>query len=210
MVQTFIDLVHGIIVGFLISLPLGPVALITMKRAAEFGLRAGILSGLAIVVIDSVAAIGILLGLYRTLPYIRPLPPWIHLLGALIIFFYGLRLIFSDPVRTIAEALPWHKHFFGSMLIALTTPSTYVSFGVIGFLLSRFLNNPFYSRITVGVGFFVGALLWWTTLAIIAFKQRDRYRNANYMHRAIGFIIMLLAILMLLPIHVKAFAQLSM
>jgi hypothetical protein len=45
----FIELLQGILIGIVISIPLGPVGLIVMKRTAEFGLRAGILSGLAIV-----------------------------------------------------------------------------------------------------------------------------------------------------------------
>jgi threonine/homoserine/homoserine lactone efflux protein len=104
-----------------------------------------------------------------------------------------------------ANELPWHKHFFSSALIALTNPSTYVSFGVIGLLLSRFVERPLFARIEVMVGFFIGALIWWCFLAYLAFNQRHRYYGTTGLQRAIGFIIILLAILTLFgPYNISA------
>ncbi|HVY35688.1 MAG TPA: LysE family transporter [Candidatus Paceibacterota bacterium] len=203
--SSFIDILYGVVIGFLVSLPVGPVALITMKRTAEFGLRAGIVAGLAIVVIDTTAAVAILLGLHHSFHYLRPLPSWFHIAGAAIIFFYGLRMVYTDPVHAIADELPWQKHFFGSIMIALSNPSTYFSFGAIGLLVSRFIHQSTFTRVSVGIGFFVGAFLWWCTLALIATTQRDRYRSARNIHHAIGVAIMFLAILIVLPIHTPHF-----
>jgi threonine/homoserine/homoserine lactone efflux protein len=90
--------------------------------------------------------------------------------------------------------LPWHKHFFTAAIIALTNPSTYFSFGIIALLLSRFMEKPIFDRIEVATGFFIGAFLWWCTLAFVAFNQRRRYLNAQYLHRIIGIIIMALSL----------------
>jgi len=38
----FLDILWGVGIGIIISIPLGPVALITMKRTAQHGLRAGV------------------------------------------------------------------------------------------------------------------------------------------------------------------------
>lgn len=187
-------LLQGIGIGILISIPLGPVGLIVMKRTAEFGLRAGMLSGLAIVVIDSIGAILVLLGLHHTIPYLSRMPHWLTILGSILIFFYGLRIFFSNPSRTIDDALPWHKHFFSAVALALTNPSTYFSFGVIGLILTRFIEKPLYTRVEVAIGFFLGALLWWLTIAFVAFTQRNRYLTTVSIQRTVGIIIMILAI----------------
>lgn len=202
-----LNLLQGIGIGVIFSLPLGPVGLITMKRTAEFGLRAGILSGLAIVVIDTVGAVVLLLGFHNILPYLRELPRWIYQIGATGIFLYGVRIFFSNPVRSVDDALPWHKHFISSAILALTTPSTYFSFSIVGVLLARFVDTPLFTRIEVLVGFALGALLWWCILAFIAFSNRDRYFAVRNMQRIVGVIIMALALLTLLPMHYTPLAH---
>ena len=193
----FLDIFWGIGIGVVISLPLGPVALITMKRTAEHGLRAGIISGLAIALIDTAVTIFILIGLHHSQRSFYHIPFWLFLIGTIIVFFYGLRMLFADPLKTIERDLPWHKHFFGSFILALTNPSTYLAFGVIGLFLTRFIDRPFFTRAQVAVGFFIGAFLWWSFLAFIAFTQRKRYEKAVFLNKIIGIIIMVLAVLAL-------------
>jgi threonine/homoserine/homoserine lactone efflux protein len=190
-----IELIQGVLIGILISIPLGPVGLIVMKRTAEFGLRAGILSGLAIVLIDSIAAVLILTSLNHSIPFLHQLPVWVRIIGGTGIFFYGLRTALTNPTLSIEVKLPWHKHFFTAAAIALTNPSTYFSFGIIALLLSRFMEKSVFDRIEVATGFFIGAFLWWCVLAFVAFSQRKRYLNAQYLHRIIGIIIMALSLL---------------
>ncbi len=119
-------------IGVVISLPLGPVALITMKRTVQHGLRAGIISGLAIALTDTIATVIILLGLHHSSQALHYIPHWLFFIGSLIVFFYGLRMLIADPLKAIECDLPWHKHFFASIVLALTNPSTYLAFGVIG------------------------------------------------------------------------------
>lgn len=199
MTFNLVNLLQGIGIGIIFSIPLGPVGLITMKRTAEFGLRAGILSALAIVAIDTLGTIAILLGFHSTISYLHHIPRWMHLAGAVIIFIYGVRTFFSNPTRSIDEALPWHKHFLSSAVLALTTPSTYFSFGIVGLLLARFIGQPLFTRIEVIIGFAIGALIWWCALAVIAFSNRKRYFAARNIQRIVGVIIMVLAVTSLLP-----------
>jgi threonine/homoserine/homoserine lactone efflux protein len=194
----FLDLLSGVGIGIIISLPLGPVALITMKRTAQHGLRAGIISGLAIALIDTAATVIILLGLHHSRQTFYHVPFWLFLVGTIIVFFYGLRILLADPLKTIERDLPWQKHFFASFLLALTNPSTYLAFAVIGLFLNRFIDRPLFSRAVVGIGFFIGSFLWWSFLAYVAFTQRKRYEKAVILNKIIGIIIMLLAVIALI------------
>jgi len=195
-----LDLLYGVGIGIIISIPLGPVALITMKRTAQHGLRAGVLSGFAIVLIDTTATMVILLGLHHSNYSLHYIPSWVFIIGSLIVFFYGVRMILADPLKSIERDLPWHTHFLTSFVLALTNPSTYLAFGVIGLFLNRFVDQPLFTRAQVVIGFFIGALLWWSFLIYIAFTQRKRYEKAVILNKIIGFIILILAVLAL--IHV--------
>jgi threonine/homoserine/homoserine lactone efflux protein len=191
----FLDLLWGIGIGIIISLPLGPVALITMKRTVQHGLRAGIISGLAIALTDTIATVIILLGLHHSNGIFNHLPQWLFIMGTTIVFFYGLRMVLADPLKTIERDLPWHEHFLASILLALTNPSTYLAFGVIGIFLIRYVDSPVFTRAQVAIGFFIGAFVWWSVLAFIAFTQRKRYQKAVFLNKIIGVVIMGLAVL---------------
>jgi len=196
----FLDLFWGLGIGIIISLPLGPVALITIKRTAQHGLRAGIISGFAVVLIDTIATVVILLGLHHSRQTFHHFPTWLFIIGSIIVLFYGLRMILTDPLKSIERDLPWHKHFFASALLALTNPSTYLAFGVIGLFLNRFIDQPLFTRAQVVIGFFIGASLWWGTLVYVAFTQRKRYEKAVFLNKIIGGIIVILALLALVHI----------
>jgi threonine/homoserine/homoserine lactone efflux protein len=190
-----ISVLQGIAIGIVVSLPLGPVALITMKRTAEFGHRAGIISGLAIALIDTVAMIIILLSVHQSLPTLRQLPHSLHVLGAVVVFGYGLRMFLMSKTVTVEETLPWHKHFISSILIALSNPSTYVSFGLIGLMMARYIDKPLFTKIEVTIGFFIGAFLWWSALAFFAITHKTQYFGTTYLKRLVGALIMLLAVI---------------
>ncbi len=194
----FFNLLIGITIGIIISIPLGPVGLIVMRRTAQFGLRAGIFSGLAIVFLDTLAAIFILLGLNNSMYFFTHLPRVLHIGGAIIIFIYGLRMFFNNPIETIDNNLPWQKHFLSSTVLALTNPSTYFSFGVIALLMTRFIDQPLLGRVEIAVGFFIGSLIWWFVLAFIAFTNRKKLLAHN-MQKIVGIIIMLLSLLSFIP-----------
>ncbi len=212
MILPFLDLLWGIGIGIIISLPLGPVALITMRRTVEHGLRAGIISGLAIALLDTIATVIILLGLHHSIRTFNHIPRWLFIIGTLIVFFYGLRMLLADPLKTIERDLPWHEHFFASIVLALTNPSTYLAFGVIGAFLTRFIDRPLFTRAQVAIGFFIGAFIWWSLLAFIAFTQKNRYQKAVFLNKIIGGIIMILAVVAILhnitSLHVPFFIHL--
>src|SRR5579872_5321191 len=153
-----LNIVAGIGIGILISFPLGPVSLITMKRTTQHGFRAGLISGLAIALIDTAATVFILIGLHHSRHTFHIIPEWIFIIGSVIVFFYGLRILLADPLKTIERDLPWHTHFFAAIVLALTNPSTYLAFGVIGLFLSHFIDRPLFARAQVAIGFFIGAV----------------------------------------------------
>lgn len=196
------ELLQGIVIGIIISVPLGPVGLITMKRTAEYGCRAGVIAGLAIVLVDTIAATAIIFGLHQAFPRFSHFPGWFHLLGALIVFFYGFRILMSIPKAESHTHQPWHKHFLNTLVIIFTNPSTYFSFGAIGIFLIKLSGNPLPSRIMTLIGFAIGATIWWWALICIAASQRERYFKKASIHKLIGGLIMVLAIASLFfPVH---------
>lgn len=187
-------LIQGIIIGLAISIPLGPVGLIVMKRTIDFGLRAGIFSSLAVIVVDTAAIIFILLGLHKSLPILHFVPRWAFFVGAIGFFLYGAYIAFMPTKAVHEKSIPWHRHFGSAVLLTITNPSTYLSFAVIGLMVSRFTKESLIARMEITAGFFIGCVVWWAVLVMVAFSQRKRYAGSQNLQRTIGIIIMVLAI----------------
>jgi threonine/homoserine/homoserine lactone efflux protein len=180
-----------------ISVSVGPIALITMKRTAEFGLRAGIISAIAIALIDTTVAILILLGVHHSLKSLIHIPRGLHLLLTIAILIYGLYL-FTKKVRIEKNKdYPVKKHFWDTILLCFANPSTYISFSVIAILMTRFLGSSLFNRLEVIIGFFIGAIFWWLSLVHISFNNRSRL-SIGQLQRGVGLLIMFLAIISLL------------
>ena len=166
-----------------------------MKRAAEFGWKAGLISASAIILVDASAAIAILLGMRRSIPVFHFVPQWALWLGGVIFFGYGAYVAFGPTKKERdIDIIPWHHHFGSAFLLAITNPSTYLSFAVIGLMVARFTRDPLSVRMAIIAGFLCGALLWWSTLVFIAFSQRKRYLGTQYIKRVTGIVIMILAV----------------
>lgn len=189
------ELLQGIGIGLIISLPLGPIGIIVMKRTIESGIRAGSIAGIAIVTVDTLATITLLLGIHHSVPLFHIIPRWVLIIGGLGFFTYGALMAFGPEKKTAQQEIPWHHHFGSALLLTLSNPSTYMSFAITGMLVSRFMQSAISTKLAVASGFFIGASLWWALLITIAFTQRKRYQNLHHTQRIVGTIIMILAII---------------
>ncbi len=191
-------LAQGLGIGLLISVSVGPVALLTIQRTAQFGLRAGMISAFTIAVIDTLAAVLVLLGIHAYLPLLT-LPRKFHALGTLAILIYGVYLFFRKEQVVSLAIHPVQKHVWDTFLISFTNPSTYISFGVIALLCTRFVHSSLFDRIELSIGFFIGAIAWWLTLVRLAFTHKE-WLNVPRLQKVVALLIIILALgTLLLP-----------
>ncbi len=188
----FLHIMQGFIVGIAVSAPLGPIGVLTMKRSHEHGIRAGIVAGSAVALIDTLGVAATLFGLTHLLPSFRHAPRVLVILGALLFFAYGIYLI-TKQSRPRPVTQPLENHFIETAALSLANPTTYTSFGIIALLMVKFLEISIFARIEVLVSFFCGALLWWTVLAIIGYRHGDRI-NMRHIETLVGIVIILLSI----------------
>ena len=187
------SLFQGFLVGLLISIPLGPNGIITMKRTADHGLSAGIIAGLAISIIDSIFATLLLFGVHLSHHIYRPIPHYISILGSCIIFWYGFTMFRKKEIKTPEKISRWEYHFLDTVWVSITNPSTYLSFGGTALLLSPFLIRSNEARLFGAIGFFIGVFTWWMILVTIAHKKRDSYAKSTKIQKAMGILVMVLA-----------------
>jgi threonine/homoserine/homoserine lactone efflux protein len=159
----------GLILGFSIAAPLGPIGLLCIKRTLEGGRLRGMLSGLGAASADafygSLAAFG-LAELFQRYSWIQT---WTQILGSAFIVYLGIRYVLSKKTENNGEAevraAGMGKVYLTTFLLTLLNPIAIFAF--IGIFAGAGVRSTG-SAIWVVAGIFCGSMLWWIVLAFIA------------------------------------------
>ncbi|MBN1936879.1 MAG: LysE family transporter [Anaerolineae bacterium] len=161
-------LVEGLIIGFSIAAPVGPIGVLCIRRTLAQGQIVGLVSGLGAATADLIY--GCLAGLGLTLisNVLSQQQHWLRLVGGLFLVYLGVRTFLTQPAAKAAQAQGRGLiGAYGSTLaLTLTNPMTILSFAAI--LAGAGIGQSESDYLSVGVfvlGVFVGSALWWLTLS---------------------------------------------
>ncbi|HUC16096.1 MAG TPA: LysE family transporter [Acetobacteraceae bacterium] len=162
--------VKGVGVGLAVAAPVGPMALLCMRRSLALGWQRGLATGLGIATGDGfyalVAAAGLTGLSHFLLAHARPL----HFAAALSLFYFGFVTFRARPAGLSPE--PGRGTYLGSVLLTLTNPPTIITFAAFFSVLAP--RNGFdlgAAGLTVA-GVFAGSLLWWCGLVAVIVSFR--------------------------------------
>lgn len=160
----------GIIIGILISTPLGPVNLLCLQRAVERGFWGGLAAGLGTLLGDGLIALCAALGVNAISGAIRHHRFAIQLVGGLVLVVSGLRLFFTEPrlVADMAQAdataslsdYVWDipQTFF----LTITNPGAVLGLFAIFSGVGTFVEVESYVDVfTMVAAIMGGGLIWW-------------------------------------------------
>lgn len=167
--------VKGIIIGFAVAAPVGPIGMLCIRLTLEKGRLAGFCGGLGAAVADTIfAAVGIfaLIGAFGLTSGGQSLEAyriWFELAGGLFLVAFGIHLALKKPIiagddQEVPQTLL--ADFAKTLVLTLANPSTILSF------IGIFAGASVLSRVAVAqvpelvVGVFLGSAGWWLTLAI--------------------------------------------
>jgi threonine/homoserine/homoserine lactone efflux protein len=186
-------LIRGLIAGFVIAAPVGPVNVLVISRTLTKGRLSGLISGLGAAAADafygSIAGFGISL----VIQFLIREQFWIRLVGGILLVMIGLSYFFKPP-RKLSE----HKReetgqsdFVSTFLLTLTNPTTILSFLAVlaGLGMSQARAN-WLTLVLVG-GILAGSMVWWIILTTAVNYLRDRFndRAMLWMNRIAGIAI---------------------
>lgn len=187
-------LVQGLILGFSIAAPVGPIGVLCIRRTLTFGPVTGLLSGLGAATADAVygAIAGFGLTFISTLLVSQQY--WLAWLGGIYLLYLGVRILRATPAQyhQAPTAANLTGAFLSTFVLTLTNPVTILSFAAIfaGLGLAASASN-FQAAVALVLGVFAGSALWWLTLttAVSLFKTRLRPDALQWINRISGIII---------------------
>ncbi len=172
MLDHLIAIAAGVFVGFVMSIPVGPVALIVFQRSMFKSRLLGLVTGAGASIADVfLASIGIF-SLRIVWKFIHEHGLTLRLIGGIIVLILGLMTVFSKSNgggRKKDTAISIFEHAISGFGLTVMNPiaafTFFFVFGKIGNELG--LHNPSASWSLIG-GVLVGSFLWWLLLTHIA------------------------------------------
>lgn len=163
----------GFIIGFSVAAPVGPIALLIMRRSLNEGRLSGFVSGLGAATADLVCGLTAALGISAITSLITSHHAALQLVGGLFMIWLGVHA-FKAKDPTTATQRPLHERnlflaYLFTFLLTLSSPLTLVA--MMGVVAATGVGGPAYSHldtVILGGGIFLGSATWWLLLTSLA------------------------------------------
>lgn len=90
--------VKGIVLGFSIAAPVGPIGVLCIRKTLQFGRLSGLFSGLGAAFADTVYGIVTAFGLTFISSFLLAGQFWFQLIGGIFLIYLGLKTFCSKPI----------------------------------------------------------------------------------------------------------------
>lgn len=152
--------------GLLLAVPVGPLALLCLRRSLTLGMKAGLVTGLGVATADAVYATVAAFALGAAGAFIEE-SAWLGPLGGLALIALGVRDVFHRATEARPATLRAHMGAWaGALLLTLANPATILTFAavIVGLGLVPDLASVF-DRLLFVAGVFLGSAGWWVVLS---------------------------------------------
>jgi threonine/homoserine/homoserine lactone efflux protein len=206
----FSILLRGLIIGFSIAAPVGPIGVLCIRRTLAEGRLAGFVSGLGAATADAVYGSIAAFGLTLITSFLLQQSFWLRAVGGIFLLYLGIKTFISkpEPVVELTNSAGTRQNLFGdyasTFFLTLTNPLTILSFAGIfaGLGLGSNTYGNYLSAITLVLGVFFGSATWWFILSGITslFHKKMSSQLMLWVNRISGAIIILFGILALVSL----------
>lgn len=185
---------QGLIIGFSIAAPVGPIGVLCIRRTLAHGRKFGLMTGLGAASADAIYASIAGFGLTIVANFLVE-QQWVRLIGGAFLCFLGFRTFYAIPERGPIEAARiglWNA-YLTTFLLTITNPITVLSFGAIfaGLGLAE-QEGVVTSSFLMVLGVFMGSAVWWFFLSglVSFFRERIDFKAMRWVNRISGLIIL--------------------
>ena len=185
--------VQGMGFGLAVAAPVGPMALLCMRRTLAQGWRPGLATGMGIAVGDGLYACVAVAGLAGLSSFMLAHQQPLHLAAGLFLLYLGLKTALGRPPQAGAPqpAAAAGRAFAGSVLLTLTNPPTIIMFAAIFASLAPPDGFAAASAAATVGGVLAGSALWWCGLVagVSAVRHAIGARVRRWIDRVAGAVL---------------------
>jgi len=159
---------RGLIIGFSIAAPVGPIGVLCIRRTLTEGRASGFLSGLGAATADALYGCVAGFGLTVISGFLIDQRFWIQLIGGIFLLALGIKTLRSVPAERAAAASGsgLAASYASTLLLTLTNPMTILSFaGIFAALGVADTGGDLSAAARLVLGVFIGSAAWWLILS---------------------------------------------
>ena len=193
-------LLRGLLIGFSIAAPVGPIGVLCIRRSLSDGKAAGLVSGLGAATADAFYGCIAGFGLTFLSNFLVSQQTWLRLLGGLFLVYLGITTFRAKPAEKAATAQgSGLLGFYASTLfLTVTNPMTIISFAAIfaGLGLAN-STGSYASAATLVLGVFCGSAAWWLLLSTGVGLLREKFNSSmmQWVNRLSGAVVFAFGVL---------------
>ena len=200
-----IFLIKGLIIGFSIAAPVGPIGILCIQRTINYGRKSGLFTGLGAATADGLYGAVAAFGLTIISNFLVGQQFWFRLIGGLFLLYLGIRTFVSKPKEKTEKDN--HKSlfsdYFSTIFLTLTNPMTILSFiAIFAGLGLGSIKGDVSSAIFMTIGVFIGSAIWWLILSggVSLLKTKFNTSSLKIVNKISGIILVIFSILSFLSI----------
>jgi threonine/homoserine/homoserine lactone efflux protein len=192
-------LLQGLVLGFSIAAPVGPIGVLCIRRTLAEGRASGFISGLGAATADAIYGSIAAFGLTVISSVLVEHRVWLGLIGGAFLCYLGIRTFLARPS---SQAAVVHGQglvgaYASTFFLTLTNPMTILSFAAIFAGFVRGSNGL--SSIMLVLGVFLGSAMWWLMLSggVGLLRAQFDLNVLRWVNRISGIIIIAFGIIVL-------------
>lgn len=199
-------LIKGLIAGFLLATPVGPIGMLCIRRTLSEGKLHGLVSAFGGATADTIYGFIAASGLTIISNFLIKEQMWLRLTGGILLCIVGGRSLLSRESKDISvkSSPSYIGSYLSALLLTFANPvpillfaAVFTSLGLAG----MGVHHLYIALVVAGV--FLGASAWGVILSITAgtFREKLDYSKLRWVHQISGIVIILLGLFALLSIE---------
>lgn len=194
-------IISGLLIGILVSAPMGPVGILIIQRTLNKGRWAAFFTGIGAALSDLLYCMLTGFGLSFITDFISENEMLLQIIGSVVLVAFAIYLFQKNPARSLRKRKENKTSFLKDLVTGFlfTFSNPLILFFIIG-LFGRFNfllpEYQYYHYVAGYASIFVGALLWWYLITFIINKIRTHFnvRSMWFLNRIIGTILIVMAL----------------
>ena len=200
-------LLRGLVIGFSIAAPVGPIGVLCIRRTLAEGRASGLVSGLGAASADAMYGMIAAFGLTFISGFLIDQKIALQLIGGAFLLYLGVRTLLAKPAEQtqliVKEDSNLVAAYASTFFLTVTNPMTIISFAAIfaGLGIAS-VNGNYLTATTLVVGVFLGSAFWWLILSggVAVLRSRVNAFALQWVNRVSGVVISAFGILALLSL----------
>ncbi len=184
----------GLVIGFSIAAPVGPIGVLCIRRTLADGRLTGLVSGLGAASADALYGCVAGFGLTFISSALIGQQVWLRLVGGAFLCYLGIKTLLARPAEgdSPAGGTGLAGAYASTLFLTLTNPMTILSFaavfaglGLVG------AGGGYGSAAALVLGVFSGSAIWWLLLSsgVGLFRRKFDARALRWVNRISGAVI---------------------